>query len=246
MPEASEITKLVLEADQRNHTMLENKKTVDVLQCGPPPQSPHQSLEMLASSLPERSLARLRAEAISCRKCPLAEQATQVVFGQGSESARVMVIGDQPGGEEDLLGVPFVGLVGDGLHRALNAAGINRNDLYITNAVKHFKFRMSGKRRSHEQLDAQEISTCSVWLESEVALVDPEVIICLGLKATQKILNTQATLSSLRGRVFTVDGRKVIPTLHPADVLRIKNVEAATLAFATLVSDLQTAVRVSS
>lgn len=243
LPEAAEITRLVLEADQRVKTMQQERKQEDILQCGPRPQSQARQLEAQRSSLPENSMLRLRVSAAACQACHLAEHATQVVFGEGPEDAQIMLVGEQPGDEEDLAGRPFIGPAGQLLDRALDAAGLDREQLYFTNTVKHFKFKTSGKRRLHQKPDAKAVFACGDWLASEITLIDPQVIICLGLTAAQHLLSSRDSLQSLRGRAHVINGRRYIPTVHPAYVLRAQSRQAADSAFATLVADLRAAAQ---
>src|SRR5207249_16615 len=150
---------------------------------------------------PRPSLAKLRRAAADCRACPLWRTGTQTVFGAGPPSARLMLVGEQPGDREDRAGEPFVGPAGDVLARALEEAGISRRDAYLTNVVKHFKWRAGrGKRRLHQRPNAEEVSACRPWLDSELAVVGPEVVVCLGATAAKALLGNEARVTRDHGR----------------------------------------------
>lgn len=172
--------------------------------------------------LPARpSLRSLRDAAQSCRGCPLFKNATQTVFGKGPRSARVVLVGEQPGNEEDLKGVPFVGPAGRLLDQALDAAGISRVEVYVTNVVKHFKWITRGGRRFHKNPDRREIVACLPWLEAELQVVHPEVLVCLGATAAQALLGTGFRVTKDRGRVIESPwAKRVVATIHPSAVLR--------------------------
>ena len=148
----------------------------------------------------DESLEELRAAAAGCRACDLWRNATQTVFGEGSERAEVMMVGEQPGDREDLEGRPFVGPAGRVLDKALEEVGIDRDLVYVTNVVKHFKWRPRGKRRIHQKPNAEEIRACRPWLDSELALVKPRVLVCLGSVAAQALLGRQFRVTRERGR----------------------------------------------
>jgi uracil-DNA glycosylase family protein len=174
--------------------------------------------------LPERlSLTSLRRAAEGCRACPLWRGGTQTVFGAGSSRAPVMLVGEQPGDREDLAGEPFVGPAGEVLDRALDEAGIQRGDTYITNVVKHFKWRQGrGKRRLHQRPNAAEIAACRPWLDSELAVVRPDVLVCLGATAAKALLGRQVRVTRDRGRFLETDlAPAVTVTVHPSSILRI-------------------------
>ena len=161
---------------------------------------------------------RLRA---ACRGCGLYRNATQTVFGDGQRTVRVMLVGEQPGNEEDLTGRPFVGPAGRVLDTALAKAGIDRGDTYVTNVVKHFKWRASGKRRIHEKPNEAEITACMPWLEREAALVAPEVLVCLGATAAKALLGKSFKLTEQRGELLPSElAPKALATVHPSYVLR--------------------------
>src|SRR5258707_15226325 len=147
-----------------------------------------------------KSLRQLREEARACQACPLWANATQTVFGAGDPHARVMLVGEQPGDEEDKKGLPFVGPAGKLLDRALEAAGIEREPLYVTNAVKHFKWQLRGKRRLHKTPAQREIDACRQWLESEIQALKPQVIVCLGATAAKALFGPDFKVSTMRGR----------------------------------------------
>ncbi len=187
-------------------------------------------------------LADLRRTARSCRACELYRNATQTVFGDGVEGARLMLVGEQPGDREDLAGEPFVGPAGRLLDEALAAAGIDRGQVYVTNVVKHFKWRraLSGKRRIHQKPDRGEISACRPWLEGEVARVRPELMVLLGATAAQAILGSTFRVTRQRGMVMPTDlGPPALATIHPSAVLRARSSEERAEALAGLVADLR-------
>jgi uracil-DNA glycosylase family protein len=190
------------------------------------------------------SLDDLRRSAASCRACDLYRNATQTVFGEGDESARLMLLGEQPGDKEDIAGEPFVGPAGRLLDEALLAAGIDRSLVYVTNVVKHFKWRRapSGKRRIHQKPDRGEVSACRPWLEGEVARVKPELIVLLGATAAQSILGSQFRVTRERGTVKpTTLGPPALATIHPSAVLRAATPDERAAGLAGLVADLRAA-----
>jgi uracil-DNA glycosylase len=188
-------------------------------------------------------LEDLAAQAAGCTACPLWKDATQTVFGEGSASSRLMLVGEQPGDVEDRTGRPFVGPAGRLLDETLAAAGIDRRSVYLTNAVKHFKWTPRGKRRVHKTPAQREIDACNRWLEAELGAVRPVLIVCLGATAARAILGPGATVGALRGRII---GREpeppVLVTTHPSAVLRLLGAEQAS-AFEQLVGDLRLAAR---
>jgi uracil-DNA glycosylase len=170
------------------------------------------------------SLADARAAVQGCRRCPLYKYATQAVFGEGPQRAEVMFVGEQPGDQEDLAGRPFVGPAGKVLDAAVERVGIDRDRVYVTNAVKHFKFEPRGKRRIHQRPDAGEIQACKFWLNLEIGFVRPKVIVALGATAAQSLLGKSATISKLRGAPITLDdGTLLFVTNHPSYLLRIRD-----------------------
>jgi DNA polymerase len=167
------------------------------------------------------SLKALREAAAPCTRCHLYENATQTVFGEGSPKSEVVLVGEQPGDQEDLTGKPFVGPAGRLLDRALEQAGIDRRIVYVTNVVKHFKWEPRGKRRIHAKPNAGEISACRPWLETEIALVKPRVLVCLGATAAQALLGRQFRVSRDRGAPVESDLAPVVmATVHPSSILR--------------------------
>src|SRR5438445_12075285 len=172
--------------------------------------------------LPARvSLPALREAARSCQGCPLYQNATQTVFGQGRRDARVFLIGEQPGNDEDLQGKPFVGPAGRVLDQGLELAGIDRGDAYVTNVVKHFKWVAKGKRRMHKTPSAREIAACLPWLEKEIELIKPDVLVCLGATASKALLGRDFKVSVQRGQIIPSRFAKhALATVHPSSILR--------------------------
>jgi DNA polymerase len=164
-----------------------------------------------------RSLA---AAAAGCRACDLWRDATQTVFGEGPETARVLLVGEQPGDREDIAGRPFVGPAGGVLDRALEQAGIDRRDVYVTNVVKHFKSVRRGKRRIHKKPNAEEIGACRPWLDAEIRAVRPAVVVCLGATAAQSLLGRDFKVTRRRGEFVELDGTLAVATVHPSSILR--------------------------
>ena len=187
-----------------------------------------------------KSLHELRDEARSCQDCPLWANATQTVFGAGDPHARVMLVGEQPGDEEDKKGLPFVGPAGRLLDRALEAAGVERAHLYVTNAVKHFKWQLRGKRRLHKTPAQREIDACHQWLEGEIQAVRPHVIVALGATAAKALIGPQFKVSVDRGRfVESPLARYVFATFHPSALLRLREEEEKEAALEQLIKDLK-------
>jgi uracil-DNA glycosylase len=186
-----------------------------------------------------KSLPALRDAAKDCRDCPLWENATQTVFGEGSGRAEVMLVGEQPGDQEDLQGHPFVGPAGQLLDRALAEAGVERRFVYVTNAVKHFKWAPRGKRRLHKTPAQREIDACHQWLEGEIRVIRPRVIVCLGATAAKALLGPGFRVSTQRGRYLTSPHAEfVFATFHPSALLRLRDVQEREAAFRQLVGDL--------
>jgi DNA polymerase len=192
---------------------------------------------------PRPSLTRLREAAGGCRACPLWRDATQTVFGTGSPSARLMLVGEQPGDREDRAGEPFVGPAGEVLSEALEAGGIDRAEAYVTNAVKHFKWRHGrGKRRLHQRPNVEEVSACRPWLDAELAVVRPEVLVCLGATAAKALLGSGVRVTRDRGRFLESDlAPAVSVTVHPSSILRIDDAEERRAARTELAADLRKA-----
>ena len=189
----------------------------------------------------EPSLPKLRSAAERCTACELYKTGTQTVFGEGARSAEVMLVGEQPGDQEDTAGKPFVGPAGKLLDQALEDAAIDRTQVYVTNVVKHFKWVARGKRRIHQKPRAEEIKACAPWLEAEMDVVDPEVLVCLGATAVQAVIGSKAKVMKDHGRFLESRlGRTAMPTLHPSAILRAED-EDREDAMAMLVGDLAAA-----
>jgi DNA polymerase len=186
-----------------------------------------------------KSLKQLREDARGCQNCSLWANATQTVFGAGDPHARVMLVGEQPGDEEDKKGLPFVGPAGRLLDKALTEAGVDREHLYVTNAVKHFKWQLRGKRRLHKTPAQREVDACHVWLEGEIATVKPQVIVCLGSTAAKAVISKDFKVSVQRGQfVESPLAPFVFATLHPSALLRVQEDEERERAFEQFVKDL--------
>ncbi len=190
----------------------------------------------------ERAIARLRDDAAKCRNCDLWQGATQTVFGRGDPDADVMLVGEQPGDKEDLAGEPFVGPAGQLLDKALEEAGIDRRKVYVTNAVKHFRWEARGKRRIHKKPNTKQIQACHPWLESEMDVVAPKLVICLGATAAQALLGRDFRVTQHRGEVIRREGLPpVAATIHPSAILRTSDDESRQAEFAHFVDDLKLA-----
>jgi DNA polymerase len=191
-----------------------------------------------------QALEGLRGHAAGCRDCPLWRGATQTVFGEGSPGSTIMLVGEQPGDREDLQGKPFVGPAGALLDKALAEAGIDRSQTYTTNAVKHFKYRMKGKRRIHQRPDASEVAACRQWLDGEIELVRPRVLVCMGATAAGAVLGGRPSVERERGRPLQSDlAPTVMITAHPSAALRQRSSDARRAAIAALVADLELAAQ---
>ena len=197
--------------------------------------------ESAAELIPDRpTLARLRERAATCRGCDLWERGTQTVFGEGMAPADVMLVGEQPGNDEDLAGRPFVGPAGKLLDKALEEAGIDRGRTYVTNVVKHFKWEPRGKRRIHAKPNAQEIGACRPWLEAELAVVKPKVLVCLGATAAQALLGRSFRVSRQRGQLVPSPlAPRVLATVHPSSILRAPDEETRRAERARFIEDLR-------
>ena len=192
--------------------------------------------------LPTRvTLPALRSAARDCHGCDLYARATQTVFGEGTSRAWLMVVGEQPGDKEDREGHPFVGPAGGVLAQALERAGLERRDVYVTNAVKHFKWFPRGKRRMHDKPSYGEVGACRPWLTAELGAVDPVVVLCLGSTAAQSFFGAAFRLTPALGRTLHAEGRPVIVTYHPAAILRMPTHEAREAGRAALVRALELA-----
>ncbi len=188
----------------------------------------------------ENTLGTLRREAASCRACPLWTNATQTVFGEGPADAKIMFVGEQPGDKEDREGHPFVGPAGLLLNRALVEAGIDRERVYVTNAVKHFKFEPRGKRRLYKRPNASEIKICRRWLAGEIEAIHPRLIVALGATAAQGLAQRAIPVQSNRGKVLDVaNGLRLFITIHPSALLRLQDEEERRSGYASFVNDLR-------
>jgi uracil-DNA glycosylase len=200
--------------------------------------SPRSALEFLPA---RHDLASLREAAQGCQGCDLYQHATQVVFGEGKTHSPIFLVGEQPGVREDQQGRPFVGPAGQLLDKCLETAGIDRSTVYVTNAVKHFKWEPRGKIRLHKKPNSLEIAACRPWLEQEIVAVRPRIIVCLGATAAQAILGPQFRLTKHRGEVFTTASGPVTATIHPSAILRMPEPAAKEAELAALASDLRLA-----
>lgn len=231
LPEADLIPHLLAESTPRAEAML---ATSDAGQ--------RHATEFAAALVPEtRDVSLLRDAAATCRACPLWRDATCTVFGEGPPRPRLVVVGEQPGDQEDRTGKPFVGPAGQLFNRALTAAGIDRTQLYVTNAVKHFKWKPRGKHRLHLKPNAREVAACRPWLRAELRALEPELIVCLGATAAQSVLNT-STIRVLadRGRLFPTEWNvPALITVHPSSLLRLPDGSDPEAAFAQFVDDLR-------
>ena len=188
------------------------------------------------------SLKDLREEAAGCRACHLYKNATQTVFGEGPQDSQVMLVGEQPGDKEDLAGKPFVGPAGQMLDRALDEAGIDRRRVYVTNAVKHFKFVPRGKIRLHQKPNTPEIKACRQWYERELAAIRPDLVVAMGATAAQSVLGKITPINRNRGRLIDLDdGTRALVTVHPSYLLRLPDAEAKALEYRRFVEDLKMA-----
>jgi len=188
------------------------------------------------------SLKSLSDEASGCRACPLWKDATQTVFGEGPQHAQVMLVGEQPGDKEDLAGKPFVGPAGQMLDRALEEAGIERSKVYVTNAVKHFKFLARGKFRLHQKPNTSEIRACRQWYERELSSIKPALVVAMGATAAQSVFGKITPINKNRGRPIDLeDGIKALVTVHPSYLLRLPDAEAQAQEYERFVNDLKIA-----
>ncbi len=190
------------------------------------------------------SLATLKNAAKTCTACHLHKHATQTVFGDGAKGAKLMLLGEQPGDQEDLAGKPFVGPAGKMLDRALEEAGIDRRQVYVTNTVKHFKWEPRGKRRVHKKPNSREIAACRPWLEAELRVVRPGLLVCLGATAAQVIFGPMFRVTRDRGKVLKSElAAKVLATVHPSSLLRQPDEESREREYKFFVADLKAAAR---
>src|SRR5712671_2713101 len=190
------------------------------------------------------SLAKVAAAAQECTACPLYKKATQTVFGEGPKHAAMFMIGEQPGDYEDVAGKPFVGPAGKILDRALEEAGIDRKEVYVTNAVKHFKWEPRGKRRIHQKPNSREIAACRPWLEAELRIVRPKLVVAMGATAAQAIFGPGFRVTRERGKVLSSKlAPRVLATVHPSSLLRQPDEESREREYKHFVADLRAALR---
>jgi len=191
-----------------------------------------------------RNIEELRKAAATCRACDLWQSATQTVFGEGSEHARLMLVGEQPGDQEDLQGEPFVGPAGRLLDTALEEAGIDRRRVYLTNAVKHFRWTRRGKRRLHAKPNAAQVRACRPWLEAEIEAVRPRLIVLLGATAAQSVMGPAFRVSKSRGELLASPlGVPILATVHPSSILRAADQQSGEVAMSSFVADLKVAAQ---
>jgi uracil-DNA glycosylase len=202
--------------------------------------------ETAAPPVPARpTIRKLQEAARDCRACPLWKTGTQTVFGEGSRHARVIFVGEQPGNDEDLAGKPFVGPAGKLLDKALIEAGIQRDEVYVTNVVKHFKWEPRGKRRIHKKPSGREIAACRPWLEAELEVLQPKVLVCLGATAAQALLGKEFRVSQRRGEfVESKLAEHVVATVHPSSILRAPDDETRHSEMARFIEDLKKVAKV--
>jgi uracil-DNA glycosylase len=195
---------------------------------------------------PVKSLRQLAAAEAACRRCPLYRDATQAVPGEGPRRATFMLVGEEPGDKEDRAGRPFIGPAGRVLDEALRDAGIAREETFVTNAVKHFKYEMRGKRRLHKRPNNYEIERCKIWLDDERRLVKPSAVIALGVTAARSLTGKTVTIAKLRGKTLSLaDGTKLFVTVHPSSLLRIEDETQKRNAYRQFVADLKVAAAIS-
>jgi probable DNA metabolism protein len=242
LPEASLIKPLIEDAGRIASAMIANAATE--------PRKPQKRLEPSEVNDEADEMARkhaddietLREEAADCRACPLYKNATQTVFGEGPQTAGIMLVGEQPGDKEDLAGKPFVGPAGQMLDRALEEAGIERRKVYVTNAVKHFKFVPRGKIRLHQKPNTPEIKACRPWYERELAAIKPDLVVAMGATAAQSVLGKMTPINKNRGRLINLDdGTRALVTVHPSYLLRLPDADAKAREYQRFVEDLKIA-----
>jgi len=237
LPEASLIKPLIADAARTSDAMVATA-----------PTEPHKPQKRQDVPMPRKaaasaeSLDALREEAAHCRACPLWKDATQTVFGEGPKHARIMLVGEQPGDKEDLAGKPFVGPAGQMLDRALEEAGIDRTKVYVTNAVKHFKFVPRGKIRLHQKPSTPEIRACRPWYERELAAIRPDLVVAMGATAAQSVFGKITPINKSRGRLLDLtEGIKALVTVHPSYLLRLPDEDAKAREYERFVDDLKIA-----
>ena len=235
LPEASLIKPLIASAERATSAMIASEAT-----------EPHKAQKRQEPAMIRKhagdDIEALREEAAGCRACPLWNDATQTVFGEGPSTAPIMLVGEQPGDKEDLAGKPFVGPAGQMLDRALEEAGIDRAKVYVTNAVKHFKFVPRGKIRLHQKPNTSEIKACRPWYERERAAINPELVVAMGATAAQSVFGRATPINQTRGRLIELDdGTKVLVTVHPSYLLRLPDADAKAREYQRFVEDLKIA-----
>jgi DNA polymerase len=235
LPEASLIKPLIESAERSASAMIAQE-----------PTEPHKSQRREEPAMVRKPAAddieTFRDEAADCRACPLWKDATQTVFGEGPQTARIMLVGEQPGDKEDLAGKPFVGPAGQMLDRALEEAGIDRTQVYVTNAVKHFKFVPRGKIRLHQKPNTSEIRACRQWYERERAAIKPALVVAMGATAAQSVFGKITPINKSRGRLIDLeDGTRALVTVHPSYLLRLPDADAKALEYQRFVADLKIA-----
>jgi uracil-DNA glycosylase family protein len=236
LPEAALIAPLITQAGHLTGAMIAGAATE-------PHKAQKRPAPLLDPSPPQPAadaLEALRTEAAHCRACPLWSDATQIVFGAGPRHARLMLVGEQPGDKEDLAGTPFIGPAGQVLDRALKQAGIARKDVYVTNAVKHFKFVPRGKIRLHQKPSTAEIKACRPWYERERQAVRPNLVVAMGASAAQAVLGKSVPVQASRGRLIDLDDdTKALVTVHPSYLLRLPDEAAQLREYQRFVDDLK-------
>lgn len=239
LPEASLIKPLIEGAGRSASAMIAKAST-----------EPHKSQKRQEPAMPAKpvrnvdDIETLREQAAHCRACPLWKNATQTVFGEGPKTARIMLVGEQPGDKEDLAGKPFVGPAGQMLDRALEEAGIDRGKVYVTNAVKHFKFVPRGKIRLHQKPNTPEIKACRQWYERELAAIKPELVVAMGATAAQCVFGKITPINKNRGHLMELGETQALVTVHPSYLLRLPDAEAKAAEYRRFVDDLKIAAAV--
>ena len=240
LPEAQLIRPLIEGAERRSREMVEAEASLP----NPQPQRAEPPIRSgtidMPTGAPGTPLGQLKLEAEGCRACPLWAPATQTVFGEGPENAHVVFVGEQPGDNEDLQGRPFVGPAGKLFDRAMEEARIDRTKVYVTNAVKHFKFEPRGKRRIHAKPNSGEIKACRPWLTQELQTIHPKLVVALGATAVQSLIGKATSLRSVRGEMLKVDGGiDMLATVHPSYLLRVPDEALQAKEYAQFVLDLR-------
>jgi len=234
LPEAELIPGLLAQAGERTRQM------VDAAPTAPRPAKGIENPQPVPTEAEFHTLAAVHKAAEHCQRCPLYTDATQTVFGEGPQHAALVFVGEQPGDQEDLAGRPFVGPAGQLFDRALAEAGIDRSRVYVTNAVKHFKFEPRGKRRIHKNPNKNEIDTCRWWLDNELRLLKPQFTVAMGASAARALTGRDQTISRTRGRLMSLrDGVEGFITVHPSYLLRLPDEDAKAREYANFVADLK-------